>query len=135
MRSIAGIIACATLSAGPLQAQAGEILGTWRGTSICVKEAWNSACNDEQVIYYVTRVPNQPDSVALDAQKSVGGKPVPMGTLMLGYDAATKSWAGEWRNARYHLLWSYQVNDNALTGTLFMLPTRRVARHVSAKKD
>ena len=52
-----------------------------------MKEAWNSACNDEQVIYYVTAVPGAPDSVALDARKVVDGKPEPMGTLALGYDA------------------------------------------------
>ena len=61
-----------------LHAQASEILGTWRGTSTCVKEAWNSACNDEQVIYYVTTVPGRTDSVALDARKVVDGKPEPM---------------------------------------------------------
>ena len=137
MRPLGGIVILftASLAAGCLQAQAPGITGTWRGTSICVKEAWNSACNDEQVLYYVTRVPNQPDSVALDGQKIVAGVPEPMGTLTLGYDAKQETWAAELRSARYHLLWSYQVRDTVLTGTLLELPSRRVARHVMARKE
>lgn len=123
------------LGARPLHAQAREILGTWRGTSTCVKEAWNSACNDEQVVYYVTAVPGRTDSVALDARKVVDGKQDPMGTLALRYDAATKAWVADWSNARYHLLWSFQPGGKTLTGTLFVLPERRVARHITVKKD
>lgn len=63
------------------------------------------------------------------------GKPEPMGILTLGYDAAAKAWAGEWRNARYHLLWTYQVSGDALTGTLFQLPSGRVARQVNARRE
>jgi len=123
------------LAARPLHAQAREILGTWRGTSTCVKEAWNKACNDEQVVYYVTAVPGRTDSVALDARKVVDGKQDPMGTLALRYDAATKAWVADWSNARYHLLWSFQPGGKTLTGTLFVLPDRRVARHITVKKD
>ena len=90
------------LEARPLHAQASEILGTWRGTSTCVKESWNSACNDEQVIYYVGAVPGRTDSVS---------------------------------NARYHLLWSFQLDRKTLTGTLIVLPERRLARHITVKKD
>lgn len=135
MRPIACVIAWLVLGTGPVHAQEGEILGTWRGTSICVKEDWNSACNDEQVIYHVTRAPSQPDSVAIDAQKLVDGEPEPMGTITVGYDSATKAWAGEWSNVRIHLLWTFVVNGKALTGTLFLLPEHRVARNISAKKD
>jgi hypothetical protein len=135
MRLLMGAITLASLAGAPLHAQADAILGTWRGTSICVREDWNGACNDEQVIYYVTRAPNQPDSIALDAQKVVGGKPEPMGILSLGYDAAARTWAAEWRNARYHILWTYQVSGDVLTGTLFQLPSRRVARHVNAHRE
>ncbi len=136
MRSFAGAIALVgSVVAGPLHAQATAIIGTWRGTSTCVKESWNSACNDEVVIYRVTAVPKQADSIALDAQKIVGGVPEPMGTLTLGYDPAAQTWAAEWRNARYHLLWTYQVSDTVLTGTLLQLPSRRIARHVSARRE
>jgi hypothetical protein len=135
MRPIAWALMFVALGAGPLHAQAGEILGTWHGTSTCVKEDWNKACNDEQVIYHVTGVPGRPDSVSLDADKVVDGKPEPMGTLAFGYDATTKSWIADWSNARYHLLWSFQVKEKTLTGTLFLLPDRRVARHIAVKKD
>ena len=137
MRPLGGIVIlfAASLAAGRLQAQAPGIAGTWRGTSICVKETWNSACNDEQVLYRFTPLAGQPDSVALDAQKIVAGVPEPMGTLTLGYDAKQETWAAELRSVRYHLLWSYQVRDTVLTGTLLELPSRRVARHLMARKE
>jgi len=135
MRPFTGSIVLAALAAHSLHAQAGEILGTWRGTSICVKAGWNSACHDEQVIYHVTPVPNQPDSVALDAAKIVNGKPEPMGIITIGYDPTTKAWAGEWSNARFHLLWAFVVDGKNLTGTLYLLPERRIGRNISAKKD
>ena len=47
----------------------------------------------------------------------------------------TKAWVADWSNARYHLLWSFEVTGRTLTGTLLVLPERRVARHVSVKKD
>lgn len=134
MRAATWVVAFAVLGAAPLHAQQDAILGTWRGTSTCVKEDWNSACNDEQVVYQVTRVPNQPDSVSVDAAKLVNGKPEPMGTIVLGYDASAKRWSGEWSNSRYHLLWSFQVSGTALTGTLVLLPSRQVARNISARK-
>ena len=122
------------LGTGPLHAQASEILGTWRGTSTCVKEAWNSACHDEQVIYSITRAPNQPDSVSVDAQKVVNGVAESMGILTLGPDSTGKTWSGEWSNARYHLLWSFELSGKTLTGTLLLLPERRVGRHIALKK-
>ena len=135
MRPVAWGIMGVMLGAGPLHAQASEILGTWRGTSICIKESWNSACNDEQVIYYVTHAPGKSDSVSVDAQKVVAGKPESMGILTLGHDTTAKAWIGEWQNARYQLLWSFQVNGKALTGTLVVLPSRQVARNITARKD
>jgi hypothetical protein len=135
MRPVRWAVIVVALGAQPLHAQDSEILGTWRGTSICVKEAWNSACNDEQVIYDFTAVPGRPDSVSLDAQKLVDGKPESMGTLALGYVAATKAWVADWSNARYHLLWTFEVTGRTLTGTLLVLPERRLARHISVRKD
>ena len=135
MRPAALAVMVVALGARPLHAQANEILGTWRGTSICVKEDWNSACNDQQVVYYITAVPGKPDSVAIDAQKLVGGKPEPMGIITIGRDTVAGAWSGEWSNTRYHLLWKFVVEGKTLTGTLFLLPARRVGRHISVKKD
>ncbi len=121
-------------SAGTAVAQQGAILGNWRGTSTCVKDAANSACNDEQVIYHFTAMSGKPDSVALAAEKIVAGKPEPMFDLTLGRDAGEKAWSTEWSNARYHILWSFQASGDTLTGTLYMLPDRRVARNVRATR-
>ena len=135
MRPVAWGVMLVAVSAGPVQAQVGGILGTWRGTSTCVKEAWNSACHDEQVIYYITPAPNQPDSVSLDAQKVVNGVAESMGILTLGPDSTGRTWSGEWSNARYHLRWTFELSGKTLTGTLLLLPERRVARHVAVKKE
>ena len=102
---------------------------------MCAKESWNSACNDEQVIYDITRAPDQPDSIAIDAQKVVNGVAESMGVITVGYDSAAKAWAGIWSNARYRLLWTFEVRGTVLSGTLQLLPDRRVARHISARKD
>ena len=75
MRPVAVAVLLMAAGVRPAHGQANEILGTWRGTSTCVKEAWNSACNDEQVVYYVTPVAGRPDSVSLDARKLVNGTP------------------------------------------------------------
>ena len=135
MRPVAVAVLLMAAGVRPAHGQANEILGTWRGTSTCVKEAWNSACNDEQVVYYVTPVAGRPDSVSLDARKLVNGTPEEMGTLALVYDTTTKGWVADWSNARYHLLWSFEVSGKTLTGTLLVLPERRVARHITLKKN
>lgn len=75
MRLLGGAITLASLAGAPLHAQAGAILGTWRGTSICVREDWNSACNDEQVIYHVTRVPTSQTALRLTRRKSWTASP------------------------------------------------------------
>ena len=129
------LLLAASLAGARLHAQADAILGTWRGTSICVKEDWNRACNDEQIVYYVTRAPGRSDSVALDARKLVNGVEDPMGVLTLGPDSTGSTWSGEWSNARYHLLWTFEVRDTVLSGTLRLLPDRRIGRNISARKD
>jgi hypothetical protein len=129
------LVLAAVLAGGRLHAQADAILGTWRGTSICVKEEWNRACNDEQIVYYVTRAPGRPDSVALDAHKVVNGVEEAMGVITLGPDSTGRTWSGEWSNARYHLLWIFEVRDTVLSGTLRRLPDRRIGRNISARKD
>ena len=53
-------------------------VGTWRGTSVCLVRP--SACNDEVVVYRLTRL-KAADSVAFDARKIVRGAEEEMGVL------------------------------------------------------
>ncbi len=61
------VLAFAMLAGGPHPTS--ELLGHWRGESICVKADWNAACNDEVVFYDV--VPGEkPDRVLCTCTRS-----------------------------------------------------------------
>src|SRR5882672_5493854 len=53
-------------------------LGVWRGTSSCLVRP--SACNDESVVYRITRSKSS-DSVAIDGRRIANGQEVEMGVL------------------------------------------------------
>lgn len=53
-------------------------VGVWRGTSLCLVHP--SSCNDESVVYRITRV-NATDSLSVDGRRVVNGKEVQMGVL------------------------------------------------------
>ena len=73
------IVIAAMLIAGKAGAQSpAPAIGTWRGTSLCLVRP--SPCNDERVVYYITRV-GTTDSVAIDARKIVNGQEEEMGVL------------------------------------------------------
>jgi hypothetical protein len=113
-----------------------EIVGTWRGTSTCVRFPGNEACNDE-VVRYEFRASDRPGMVRQTAYKMVGGKPEPMGELD-GFtrDAAGGRWSAEFRNARVHIIWSYSVRADTLTGTCTDFRDPRVVfRNVEARRD
>jgi hypothetical protein len=114
---------------------AAAIVGTWSGTSICVKIASNAACHDEQVIYKFTALPNERDRVTLHADKIENGRRLPMGDLVLEYDAKRNRWEGAFHGRRVSAFWSYKVQKNELTGTCVVLPERTVVRHASLHRD
>ena len=55
----------------PTPAPKSEILGVWKGSSICTKVEGNEFCHDESVVYTVVDVPGQPATVALKAERVV----------------------------------------------------------------
>jgi hypothetical protein len=118
--------------AAPAADHAGEIVGTWRGTSICTKIAGNESCHDEQIRYAFTRVAN--DTVRLAAYKLVDGEWGLMGELDFRRDDAG-AWSCEFRSPRAHGIWSYRVDGTKLTGTLVLLPDKAIARNVAATRE
>ena len=80
----AGPLACWTstllllASSSTLRAQQAELTGVWRGESICVQQG--TACNNEQVVYYVDAIADHPDQVQIRADKIVNGEAITMGT-------------------------------------------------------
>src|SRR5207245_6954888 len=68
------------------------ILGSWQGTSTCVRPAAGPACKDEVVLYKFRPVPARTDRVTLDAFKRVGRKWSLMGTMDFTFDSRQGRW-------------------------------------------
>ena len=121
-------------AAAPAKAPKNEILGTWRGTSLCTKIPGNESCHDETVLYEFTDVPNSPDSVHVNALKMVNGKFESMGEIDFRYEPARHRWTSEFSTRRGHAVWVFWVRGNAVTGKLHELPDSTVTRNVSARR-
>jgi hypothetical protein len=113
---------------------AAQVIGSWRGTSICIKADWNRACHDEVIVYRFAAVGSRPDSVVLHAFKVLGDSLDWMGDLPLGYDRTSRLWQGDFANSRVHVRWSYAVEGQSLTGKVVDLSNGRKARDVVAKR-
>lgn len=112
-----------------------EILGTWRGTSTCVKSPEFPACHDEVVVYEVRDAAAGGDVVTLAAFKIVDGEKQLMGELDFAWDAKEGAWTSELKTPRVHGLWTFFVRGDDITGTLIDLPSKHRIRDVSVKKD
>jgi hypothetical protein len=123
---------------GFAQAQAAPvaaIVGTWQGTSICVDHVKDPACRDEIVIYDVDSLSTPRGTVNMRADKVVNGVREFMGAMQFAYDAGTKSWSSELTTPRFHGLWAFTIEGNAMNGSLLELPGRRQVRRVSVKRS
>jgi hypothetical protein len=100
-------------------------VGTWRGTSICLVHP--SACNDEVVVYRVTRIAG--DSMSMDARKIVAGKEEEMGVLGCKHTPAQS----ELRCAMRNGVWAFTVRHDSLVGDL-RLPDGTRFRDVRAAR-
>jgi hypothetical protein len=116
-------------------APVGEIVGTWRGSSLCVDRQAAPACNDEQVVYEIGASPGKPNTVTAKADKIVDGKRQSMGDLDFTHDAKSGSWTSEFENPRVHTLWRLTVDGNTLRGTMVLLPSRAQVRKMDLKKE
>jgi ketosteroid isomerase-like protein len=112
-----------------------SIVGTWRGASTCVKDGAHPACKDEAVVYRFKHAPDRAGVVVLDAEKVVESHGVPMYSLEFTYDAKRDAWASEFQGPGTHGVWSYVVRGDEMMGTLVDLPSRRLVRHVFARRD
>lgn len=92
LASVAALLAF-TLAPGQGSARP-TILGRWEGESICVRAPWNSACNDEKVVYVFEPSPTHKGGVLQHASKLVDGVPQLMGTWSFGSTAPRRNgWA------------------------------------------
>ncbi len=122
--------AAVALAAAPRAA----ILGTWKGTSICVKSPEFPSCHDEVVVYEFRESAKGGDAVTLAASKVVNGETGLMGEFELTWDAKQEAWISEYTTPRVHILWTFFVRGDEITGTLVNLPSKHLIRNVVVVK-
>ena len=111
-----------------------DLIGAWRGTSLCTDKVLLPSCNDETVIYVFTNGP-KPGMTHVAADKIVNGQREPMGEFDLDYDKTEGCWKAEFKSARGDSVWCFAPNGAQLSGTLRHLPGREVVRKISARKE
>jgi len=124
-----------TLAFGQRGGVAQEIVGTWRGTSLCVDRKAAPGCNDEQVIYEISANARKPTAVIVKADKVVDGKRVPMGDLDFTHDSKSGSWTSEFKNERTHHIFRLTVKGDSIAGTLKLIPSDAIVRKIDLRKD
>ena len=140
MRSRSFFAACVCLVVAASASAADDprtILGSWRGTSLCVNLQAAPACRDEEVLYkFRETTPPAAGKLTLQADKIVDGKVVPMGVLDLVWDSKASAWTSEISTPRVHALWSYALpKGDELAGTLVSLPDRALLRKVAVRRS
>jgi hypothetical protein len=111
-----------------------DILGTWRGTSICVDKAAFPACHDEEVVYEVRPAAQSPDSVLLRADKVVNGVREFMGELVFGRGPGGE-WSSVFQSPRFRARWTVRVEGRRMSGALIDLPSGRQVRAVTLQRS
>lgn len=134
------VVAVAVLitTSGPMTASPdhsrSELIGVWRGTSVCSDRVAAPACKDEVVVYEFSPGP-QPEIVHWTADKVVDGKRLPMGEFDLTYDRQDACWRAEFKSPRVHMIWRVVVEGADLKGTASLLPGKQIVRKIEAHKD
>ena len=111
---------------GQVLAVASNPVGVWRGTSLC--RVRPSPCNDEVVVYRITRVKTS-DSLSLDARKIVNGQEEQMGVLGCRLAASGAQFTCSMPNG----VWRFAIRGDSLVGEL-RLPDNRKYRDVSTAR-
>jgi hypothetical protein len=111
-----------------------QLIGTWRGTSLCTDRVAAPAGHDETVVYDFTAGPKA-GTVRWAADKVVNGERQRMGELELAYDKDEACWKAEFSSPRARSVWRLVVAGTQLTGTARLLPGNQTIRKVSLRKD
>jgi hypothetical protein len=111
-----------------------QLIGTWRGTSICTDLTAAPACHDETVVYEFT-AGSQPGAVHWVADKVVAGERLRMGEMELEYDQVERCWKGFFTSPRVKSVWRLIVDGSRLTGTGRLLPGNETIRKLDLRKE
>ena len=130
------LAAVESAAAAPATAPApkAEILGIWKGSSICTKVEGNELCHDETVVYNFVDVPDQPATVALKAARIIDNTVKPMYWLYVTYRPDQGSWTSEFERPQVRGIWAYVVHGDDMTGTATVLPSLKIVRNVEASR-
>ena len=124
------LLILASLSAS---AQAVDLIGSWRGTSLCVDKEHFPACKDEQVIYDVRGRSSSRDTVTIRADKVINGVREFMGEFDFRR-AADSSWVADYQNPRVSIELVLRMRGTHLTGTLTDVPSGRRVRAIALER-
>jgi hypothetical protein len=111
-----------------------EILGIWKGTSVCAKVEGNEYCHDETVVYNVFDAVDQPGTVGMKAGRVIDDAVIPMYELYFTFRPETKRWSSEFTRPSFRGEWSYAVHGDEMTGTATLLPDQKIVRNVTVKR-
>jgi hypothetical protein len=111
-----------------------ELVGRWRGPSICTKAEWNAACHDEDALYEFTEGV-APGHVLAKGYKVVDGKPEYMGDLDFAFDVTDKAWVAEYVGPRVRSRWIFEVTGNDLSGRVVLLPEKHIGRTIHVARQ
>lgn len=111
-----------------------EILGLWKGTSVCTKVEVNEFCRDETIVYNFVDIPSQPATVALKASRVVDRTLQRTFDLYFTFRPDRGKWTCEFARGDGRAVWEYVVQGDALTGAAILLPDLTVVRNVSATR-
>jgi hypothetical protein len=111
-----------------------EIIGTWQGTSTCTDRVASPACNDEVIVYEITKA-SAPGTATWKAFKIINGARDLMGELELRYSPADRCWRADFSSPRVTMVWCLAVNGAQMTGSGWSMPGKRVSRAVKAKRS
>lgn len=120
--------------AQPAAGEAAELIGVWRGTSMCTDRVAAPACRDETVVYEFT-AGSKPGTVHWIADKVVNGQRESMGELELTFDRAEACWKAEFSSPRARVVWRLVVDGSRLSGTGKELPGNVTIRKIDARRD
>jgi hypothetical protein len=111
-----------------------EVIGTWRGTSVCTDRVAAPACKDEVVVYDVT-AGVKAGEVHWKADKVVNGERLTMGEMDMAYDSGDACWRAVFTGPRGQVVWCLAVEGTKMAGRAWLLPGKQQVRKVEAKKD
>ena len=120
--------------AQPNAAGSGQLIGVWRGTSLCTDRVAAPACHDETVVYEFT-AGSQPGTVHWIADKIVNGQRERMGELEVAFEKTESCWKVEFSSPRVRSVWCLVVEGARLQGTARLLPGNEIVRKVDLRKE